>query len=129
MQGLGSNITPLQDAGPRFDEPVQIDARLVPLPYSPLSQHLFHDFFIAGDSVAGENVKPAQHQHAEGGPHRQLAPVASLQHLLPLLSVARLKPTGARTSKPVRKKRSLVSKLVSPSAANPPSHPTDKGGV
>lgn len=63
------------------DEPVQIDARLVLLPYSPLLQHLFHDVFIARESVDGEHVEPAEDQHAHSGPHRQLAPVASHQHL------------------------------------------------
>lgn len=68
------------------DEPVQIDARLVPLPRIPLPQHLFHDVLIAGESVDGENVEPAEHQHAESGPRRQLPPVASHQHRSLLVS-------------------------------------------
>lgn len=73
-----------------WDQPVQVDAGLVLLPYLPLPQHLLHYFFISWESVPGENVKPAEHQHAQSGPHRQLAPVASHQHLsLLLLSVPR----------------------------------------
>ncbi|KAF3859205.1 hypothetical protein F7725_021604 [Dissostichus mawsoni] len=56
---------------------------MVLLPCLPLPQHLLHDVLIAGQSVDGEDVEPAEHQHAQTGPHRQLASVASNQHVSP----------------------------------------------